>query len=140
MKESFVVFLRTWKYDRESGQKVHLQHVKGHSGEAGNEGADYLATEGTLKSPVEEPDWKALNARLVKVLNSIVPNTALVQGSVDPGQFFMTNHGNWERSGFPVTDLIDQLLRPHRIWSRIPLPLVCWGKTIMPRRHCHNGR
>ncbi|KAI0289770.1 ribonuclease H-like domain-containing protein [Russula brevipes] len=43
-----------------SGQQVRLQHVRGHAGEVGNEGADTLAVRGAKLKDVEEPDWDAL--------------------------------------------------------------------------------
>jgi hypothetical protein len=43
-----------------SGQQVRLEHVRGHAGEVGNEGADALAVHGAKLHEVEEPDWDAL--------------------------------------------------------------------------------
>ncbi|KAI0958123.1 hypothetical protein AcW1_006296 [Taiwanofungus camphoratus] len=42
------------------GQKVHLQYVRGHVGEEGNEGADRLANMGALRPEAPERDWEAL--------------------------------------------------------------------------------
>jgi ribonuclease HI len=47
-----------------SGQQVRLEHVRGHAGEVGNEGADALAVCGAQLPEVEEPDWEALRLRL----------------------------------------------------------------------------
>jgi hypothetical protein len=47
-----------------SGQQVRLEHVRGHAGEEGNEGADALAVSGAKLQEVEEPDWDALRLRL----------------------------------------------------------------------------
>lgn len=49
-----------------SGQQVRLEHVRGHAGEEGNEGADALAVSGTKLQEVEEPDWDALRFILEK--------------------------------------------------------------------------
>ncbi|KZT02364.1 ribonuclease H-like protein [Laetiporus sulphureus 93-53] len=46
------------------GQKVHLEYVRGHAGEEGNEGADALANIGAYKPTVPERDWEALQAQL----------------------------------------------------------------------------
>ena len=46
------------------GQQVRLEHVRGHAGEVGNEGADALAVRGARLQEVEEPDWDALRLRL----------------------------------------------------------------------------
>ena len=47
-----------------SGQQVRLEHVRGHAGEVGNEGADALAVHGAKLHEVEEPDWDALRLGL----------------------------------------------------------------------------
>ncbi|CCM05124.1 uncharacterized protein FIBRA_07332 [Fibroporia radiculosa] len=47
-----------------AGQKVSLQYVRGHSGEEGNEGADYLANVGATKSEEPERDWELLRLGL----------------------------------------------------------------------------
>lgn len=47
-----------------SGQQVRLQHVRGHVGEVGNEGADALAVRGTKLHEVDELDWDTLRLRL----------------------------------------------------------------------------
>ncbi|KAH9970637.1 ribonuclease H-like domain-containing protein [Lactifluus volemus] len=47
-----------------TGQQVRLEHVRGHAGEVGNEGADALAVCGTQLPDVEEPDWEALRVTL----------------------------------------------------------------------------
>ena len=39
---------------------MHLQYVKGHAGEEGNEGADYLANLGATMGELPENDWDAL--------------------------------------------------------------------------------
>ncbi|CAK5264469.1 unnamed protein product [Mycena citricolor] len=46
------------------GQKVHFEHVKGHSGEAGNEGADLMANHGAALHQEPERDWVTLEAEL----------------------------------------------------------------------------
>ena len=58
-----------------SGQQVLLEHVRGHAGEVGNEGADALAVRGARLPGVEERDWDALRIRLEK---------APVQGIIEP--------------------------------------------------------
>lgn len=40
--------------------QVHLQYVRGHVGEEGNEGADRLANMGALRPEAPERDWEAL--------------------------------------------------------------------------------
>ncbi|KAG5642166.1 hypothetical protein DXG03_003527 [Asterophora parasitica] len=42
------------------GQKVVLQHVKGHSGDRGNDGADYQANLGACLPPLAERNWITL--------------------------------------------------------------------------------
>ena len=39
---------------------MHLQYVKGHAGEEGNEGADWLANQGALRPEESERDWDTL--------------------------------------------------------------------------------
>ncbi|CAA7264476.1 unnamed protein product [Cyclocybe aegerita] len=43
-----------------SGQKVSLLHVRGHSGDIGNEGADAMANQGVRLPAVPERDWESL--------------------------------------------------------------------------------
>jgi len=47
-----------------NGHKVRLQHIKGHAGHEGNEGADYLAGRGAEMPEEMERDWKALKKAL----------------------------------------------------------------------------
>jgi hypothetical protein len=49
-------------------QKIRLQHVKGHSGDVGNDGADAMANIGTLLPVVEDRDWEALEMKLSEQL------------------------------------------------------------------------
>ncbi|KAH9832886.1 ribonuclease H-like domain-containing protein [Rhodofomes roseus] len=44
------------------GQKVRLQYVRGHVGEEGNEGADWLANIGVTRPERPERDWETLRA------------------------------------------------------------------------------
>lgn len=39
------------------GEKVKIVHVRGHSGDPGNEGADYLARMGAKGDAVDDYDW-----------------------------------------------------------------------------------
>ncbi|OCH92247.1 hypothetical protein OBBRIDRAFT_751722, partial [Obba rivulosa] len=48
------------------GCKVAFEHVKGHAGEEGNEGADRLAVAGSALPELPERDWDALAARLLE--------------------------------------------------------------------------
>lgn len=45
-------------------QKIRLQHVKGHSGDVGNDGADAMANRGALLPAVKDRDWEALEMKL----------------------------------------------------------------------------
>ncbi|KAI9454389.1 hypothetical protein BJY52DRAFT_1225114 [Lactarius psammicola] len=52
----------------QAGQDVKFQHVPGHAGEAGNEGADALAVRGCKLRKVEAPNWDELRLQLEKAL------------------------------------------------------------------------
>jgi hypothetical protein len=42
------------------GQQIRLVYVKGHSGDTGNDGADFLACQGVTYPPAPERDWEQL--------------------------------------------------------------------------------
>jgi len=67
-----------------SGQQVRLQHVRGHVGEVGNEGADALAVRGTKLDDVDEPDWDTLRLRLNE-------EPGLKRGAITDGKFADAN-------------------------------------------------
>ncbi|KAF8167531.1 ribonuclease H-like domain-containing protein [Crassisporium funariophilum] len=54
-----------------SGQRVHLQYVKGHSGDVGNDGADEMANRGVLLPQVKDRDWDALEHELSRKFDQI---------------------------------------------------------------------
>jgi ribonuclease HI len=45
-------------------EKVRIQHVRGHTGEEGNEGADLLANQGCGLATVVERDWEAMESEI----------------------------------------------------------------------------
>ena len=45
---------------RQAGQSVRFEHVRGHSGDPGNEAADGLANSGCTLPALEDKDWIAL--------------------------------------------------------------------------------
>ncbi|KAH9486418.1 Ribonuclease H1 [Psilocybe cubensis] len=50
------------------GQKVVLEYVKGHSGDIGNDGADFMANQGAVKPRVDERPWEAIEKQLQRKL------------------------------------------------------------------------
>ncbi|KAG6874387.1 hypothetical protein C0995_015123 [Termitomyces sp. Mi166 len=48
------------------GQPVHMEYVKGHSGDRGNDGADAEANKGALLPPVSERDWTKAKQELLE--------------------------------------------------------------------------
>ena len=58
-----------------AGQKVHLEYVKGHAGDTGNEGADYQANRGCERPVLPERDWAALEHEVRERMGSPEPGT-----------------------------------------------------------------
>ncbi|ETW83450.1 ribonuclease H [Heterobasidion irregulare TC 32-1] len=52
-----------------SGQKIILEHVRGHRGEEGNEGADVLAVAGAAYPEVQDRDWAQLMKAVEKKMS-----------------------------------------------------------------------
>lgn len=48
------------------GQSVNIVHVRGHSGDPGNEGADYLARMGATRAAVDDYDWDMMRGAIEK--------------------------------------------------------------------------
>lgn len=61
----------------EEGQFVKLEHVRGHAGDPGNEGADELATIGASMPELPERDWTILETERLNVVGN--PATAGIQ-------------------------------------------------------------
>ncbi len=67
---------------KQAGQHVDFQHVRGHAGEAGNEGADALAVHGCKLRKVDAPNWDGLRLQLEKELGK----KTVVDASVSPSK------------------------------------------------------
>ena len=67
---------------REAGQDVRFQHVRGHAGEEGNEGADALAVHGSRLGKVDARNWGKLRLQLEKgpVAESVDASVSLSNG------------------------------------------------------------
>ncbi|OBZ65039.1 Ribonuclease H [Grifola frondosa] len=52
------------------GQRVHLQYVRGHAGEEGNEGADRLANLGAMLPAVPDRNWDVLTAEVHRAIEA----------------------------------------------------------------------
>lgn len=61
--------------------KVRLQHIKGHAGHEGNEGADFVAQRGTWLPEMPERDWTVPDESEDEV-GSASPTRAMVTGMV----------------------------------------------------------
>ena len=57
------------------GHVVRLQHVPGHSGIEGNEGADALAGQGSMLPVIEEKDWDMMAEVLRGEINATPPKS-----------------------------------------------------------------
>jgi len=54
------------------GEKVKIIHVRGHSGDPGNEGADYLARMGATGDAVDDYDWDMMRAAVEKEIRDLL--------------------------------------------------------------------
>jgi hypothetical protein len=69
---------------RVSGQEVTIEHVKGHSGDRGNDGADALATAALLLPAVADENWVELTesaAARVGISVNVSPSSSLDRAS-----------------------------------------------------------
>ncbi|OBZ65043.1 Ribonuclease H [Grifola frondosa] len=73
------------------GQRVHLQYVRGHAGEEGNEGADRLANLGAMLPALPDRDWDVLTAEVHRAIEAAldrqtygVPSTDNMRGITAP--------------------------------------------------------
>jgi ribonuclease HI len=67
------------------GAKGHLtvfEHVRGHSGNVGNEAADALARGGTSKPVLPERDWLAAKRRVDNDIQTIINSSTFSQKDI----------------------------------------------------------
>ncbi|KAH8983965.1 ribonuclease H-like domain-containing protein [Lactarius hatsudake] len=67
---------------KKAGQNVRFEHVAGHAGEPGNEGADKLAVSGCELREVNTPNWGELRLQLEKEMRK--KKTAVTEPKVKP--------------------------------------------------------
>lgn len=85
-KELIDYILTLLETRQRSGQPVQLEHVKGHSGDVGNDGADALAVAGCSLPAMPEKDWVGLKDAYSAEQNMMVDLT-----DFDPADFLLSD-------------------------------------------------
>ena len=122
-------------------EPVRFEHVRGHRGEVGNEGADRLAVQGTQQFEIPERNWAAARTRTVNESATILWNQAgkkrpkqvesISGGSGQPAEISAEEEELWK--GIDLTELLDFVVRRMGpVAERVTLTLICryWKTTF----------